>query len=405
MQNQPDNQILINENGYESSSSSGLSRPYFPELDSIRFFAFLMVFGFHQGFGNLGLLIADGFAMTLDLPLLLLTGKGLGIAIGAWMEHAIKANGWAGVNLFFTLSGFIITHLLLKEEGRFGSIDWLAFWMRRILRIWPLFFLIWFIGFGGIPWPEMLKIIGQGFDSGHALLFAIFLGNWSMIWQGPVGSDILSVLWSVCVEEQFYLFIPIALTLLGSRARIGFCVLGIAAAVIRRYQLAALGVPQYQMTYDTLAQMDSILSGVLLALILNRPARAEMMQKLTQRYLVWLMVPLTFFLLSRNHLGHDVAIRRVLDPLAIAAVSACWVLLALYPSPRWGRLLSWPVWVRLGQISYGLYMWHEVVLTLCGGGLMAFLITILVSIASFQLFERPILRLKKRWTKLKTRPV
>jgi peptidoglycan/LPS O-acetylase OafA/YrhL len=192
---------------------------------------------------------------------------------------------------------------------------------------------------------------------------------------------------------------------LGSRARIGFCVLGIAAAVIRRYQLAALGVPQYQMTYDTLAQMDSILSGVLLALILNRPARAEMMQKLTQRYLVWLMVPLTFFLLSRNHLGHDVAIRRVLDPLAIAAVSACWVLLALYPSPRWGRLLSWPVWVRLGQISYGLYMWHEVVLTLCGGGLMAFLITILVSIASFQLFERPILRLKKRWTKLKTRPV
>lgn len=397
--------IQTNQNEPGQSPLTALARTYYPALDSLRFFAFVMVFGFHQGFGNTGLLIADFFAMTIDLPLLLLFGTGFGVSVGGWVEHALSANGWIGVNLFFCLSGFIITHLLLREENQFGSIDWLAFWMRRILRIWPLYFLIWLIGFGGLPWPKSLKLGAQGFDSPHALPFALFLGNWSMIWQGPVGSNILSVLWSVCVEEQFYLVIPVALSLLGSRSRRLFCILGILAAIFRRWQLAGPDVPQYQMTYDSLAQMDSILAGVLLALLLKSNPAAKILALITQKYLTWLIFPLTFFLLSRSHLGHDVPIRRVLDPLAIALFSTGWLLLAIFATNRWARFLSWSVWVRLGQVSYGLYMWHEVVLTSNGSGVFSFFLTCLIAMASYQFFEKPILRFKKRWTKTASRSV
>ncbi|MFM7128670.1 MAG: acyltransferase family protein [bacterium] len=397
--------IQSNDDEPGQSPQTAIARTYYPALDSLRFFAFVMVFGFHQGFGNAGLLIADCFAMTIDLPLLLLFGTGFGVSVGGWVEHALSANGWIGVNLFFCLSGFIITHLLLREENQFGSIDWLAFWMRRILRIWPLYFLIWLIGFGGLPWPNQLEIGAQGFDSPHALPFALFLGNWSMIWQGPVGSDILSVLWSVCVEEQFYLVIPIALSLLCSRSRKLFCVLGILGALFRRWQLVGLDVPQYQMTYDSLAQMDSILAGVLLALVLKSPRATAILAVFTRKYLAWLIFPLTLFLLSRSHLGHDVPIRRVFDPLAIAFCSTAWLLLAIFATNRWARFLSWSGWVRMGQVSYGLYMWHEVVLTSNGSGFFSFLLTCLIAMASYHFFERPILRFKKRWTKTASRSI
>ena len=65
-----------------------------------------------------------------------------------------RENGWVGVQLFFVLSGFLITTLLLREEGRFGRIDLLAFWLRRILRIWPLYYLTVALAFGLIPWVD-----------------------------------------------------------------------------------------------------------------------------------------------------------------------------------------------------------------------------------------------------------
>ena len=96
------------------------SRVYFPELDGLRFLAFFLVFLFHQG---------------ISRPVLSkLIGHG---AAGCCIE-----NGWVGVQLFFILSGYLITTLLLREEAAFGRIDLRAFWVRRIMRIWPLYYLI-----------------------------------------------------------------------------------------------------------------------------------------------------------------------------------------------------------------------------------------------------------------------
>src|SRR5262249_4470308 len=94
------------------------ARIYFPELDGLRFIAFLMVFLFHGG---------------LPEPM-------VDQAIGRTAARALRENGGYGVQLFFILSGYLITTLLLREEARYGRVALRAFWIRRILRIWPLYY-------------------------------------------------------------------------------------------------------------------------------------------------------------------------------------------------------------------------------------------------------------------------
>lgn len=382
----------------------GLERSYFPELDSLRFFAFLMVFGFHNGFPDLGSWIRDILAMTIDLPILILFGTGgIGNRLGPTVDHALSRNGWIGVNLFFTLSGFIITRLLLREELQYGRIDWSAFWVRRILRIWPLYYLIFLIGFLGLPFTD--RIHGIGLSSHQMPWFGLFLGNWSMIHFGPIGSDILSILWSVCVEEQFYIFIPIVLAILGTRGRWIFSITGILIAILQRISLAKSGVPQYQITYNSVAQMDSILAGVLLALALNHEPIRNTIVHITSKYLVWLILPVILFLITRNHLGHEIVLRQVVDPVAIWLVAVVWIMVAAAGSPRFSRILSWPAFVGAGKISYGLYMWHEILLSLFGSGFITLAAVILTAWLSYEFLEKPVLRYKRRWSRVESRPV
>ena len=95
-------------------------RIYFPELDGLRFIAFMMVYLFHGG-------ISQGIVARL---------------VGSRAAWALRENGRFGVQLFFILSGYLIATLLLREEASYGRISLRAFWIRRILRIWPLYYLI-----------------------------------------------------------------------------------------------------------------------------------------------------------------------------------------------------------------------------------------------------------------------
>ena len=396
--------VSPNANTSPNEMKKGLDRSYFPELDSLRFFAFLMVFGFHHGLPDLGGWIRDILAMTIDLPILILFGTGgIGNRLGPAVDHALSRNGWIGVNLFFTLSGFIITRLLLREELQYGRIDWSAFWIRRILRIWPLYYLIFLIGFLGLPFSD--RIHGIGLSSPQMPWFGLFLGNWSMIHFGPIGSDILSILWSVCVEEQFYIFIPMVIAILGTRGRWIFAISGILIAILQRISLARSGVEQYQITYNSVAQMDSILAGVLLALALNHEPIRNTIVHLTKKYLVWLILPVSLFLITRNHLGHEIVLRQVVDPVAIWLVAVVWIMVAAAGSPRFSKILSWPAFVGAGKISYGLYMWHEILLSLFGSGFITLAAVVLTAWLSYEFLEKPVLRYKRRWSRVESRPV
>src|SRR5262249_9461109 len=151
-----------------------------------------------------------------------------------------------------------------------------AFWIRRILRIWPLYYLVVLIGFFLLPGLE-----GQLGTTGyretlriHLLPFLAFLGNWSMALIRPA-ADWLSVLWSVCVEEQFYLIVPLFIALIAPRLRRPIVAGLIVASIAVRGWCALRYESQLMIVYNTFAQFDTLLSGVLLALVMgwdrNRP--------------------------------------------------------------------------------------------------------------------------------------
>ncbi len=259
-------------------------RLYFPELDGLRFVAFLLVFLFHDG-----------------IPQPMLAG-----CIGRTAAAALVENGWIGVQLFFILSGYLITTLLLREEVAFETISLRAFWVRRILRIWPLYYLTVAVVFLVLPGLDGLLQTAEGRApvTRHLPWFLAFLGNWSMIVQGAVSYDAQSILWSVCVEEQFYLLVPLIVAWIAPRGRVPLVLAGMAGAIAARAYFASAFTNTLAVQFNSLAMADTLLSGVLLALLLGPNPRREQLG----RWFAWLQWPiyaLMIGVIARSGLGAE----------------------------------------------------------------------------------------------------
>jgi peptidoglycan/LPS O-acetylase OafA/YrhL len=390
---------------------SPADRAYFPELDGLRTLAFLLVFGFHGGLPWVAEVVG-----LVTLPLFVLASMlgpvaaGWAADIGPGVGRAIGRNGWVGVQLFFILSGFLITTLLLREEARFGRVDLRAFWVRRALRIWPLYYLTVAVTFfllpaldGRMRSPGHWQMVRQ-----HLPWFMAFLGNWSMIRLGPVGDDAISILWSVCVEEQFYILCPLVVVLVGRRWRLPVVGLLMTASVAYRAWLASGRPVQLVIQYNTFAQLDTMLSGVALALWFDRAPPGPRAERAAGIW-GWLVLAGCLWVLARPELAHRTVVRQTWDFVAIWASGLGVVALAVI-RPGWlRRWLAAGVMVWLGRISYGLYMDHEVALWATGrsttGAVLALGLTVALASASYYGFERPFLRLKRAWTRVPSRPI
>jgi peptidoglycan/LPS O-acetylase OafA/YrhL len=396
-------------------------RVYFPGLDGLRAVAIAMVYGFHDR--HLDLL--SYLVGWVKLPLILL-GDPLLAAVGlpaitfraeALLTQPFRTNGWIGVQLFFVLSGFLITTLLLHEHERFGRVDLQAFWVRRALRIWPLYYLIVAIGFGLLPRFDVGTTAGtwRSVYGVHLPAFLGFLGNWSMILRGPPPSDSLTVLWSVCVEEQFYLFVPLLVALVGPRWRVPVVAALIAFVVTNRYKMARSGIESVALSYNLLANFDTLLAGVLLALV---DRRWPVIGRFT--WLWRLLLLAGGVVIAAVPLGQGGPWRVAFDRVLIWAWAVAFVVLGAAPRDRWTAALRRPSVVWLGKISYGLYLIHEIAIGLVvalGVGLPSFaekrfvlalvgpIVTIALATASYYGLERPFLRLKRRWTRVPSRPI
>lgn len=162
---------------------------YFENLDGLRFWSFLFIF-FHHAFHT-------------DIPAL--KANSLRISAELLFAHADLA-----VHFFFLLSGFLITYLLLNEQELKGRIHLSYFYMRRILRIWPLYFASLIFGF--ILFPLLKSFLGGvPEETASPWLYGLFLSNFNDLWYGLPDASSLSVLWSVAIEEQFYLVWPLLL--------------------------------------------------------------------------------------------------------------------------------------------------------------------------------------------------
>ena len=132
--------------------------------------------------------------------------------------------GAFGVDLFFVLSSFLITELLLREKSLLGEVDVRSFYIRRVLRIWPLYFAFLFLA-AAMQW----FVPGQHIGWRAAVGFSFLAGNWWIVFHG-FPSSVIFPLWSVSIEEQFYLLWPAAVKRAGTVMMLGLAVFLLALA-------------------------------------------------------------------------------------------------------------------------------------------------------------------------------
>ena len=263
--------------------------------------------------------------------------------------------GLLGVQIFFGLSGFLITNRLLAEEARLGRISLAAFYMRRSFRILPAA-LAFLLVVGALAAAGLLPV---SLDRWLATVF--FMANYSH----AEPSWYLGHFWSLAVEEHFYFVWPAAfLALPALRKR---CALVLAAALaVALWRALAL---RYQLTDDAPAQFwgrtdiqaDALLWGVLLALAWDAPGpRATLRRLLTQSAALPVLLLMLVGLQCLPTLDWKLALplmtlKAVLIPLGLLATQ-------LQAQGRVGRMLESRAFVWVGRLSYSLYLWQQLFL-------------------------------------------
>jgi peptidoglycan/LPS O-acetylase OafA/YrhL len=363
-------------------------RFYQPELDGLRFYAFLGVFVYHT------LPQQPAFYRSLHLPLPSL-----------WA--AVPRSGASGVDLFFALSAFLITALLLRERQQTGGISLRLFYIRRSLRIWPLYFLVLAVGV-----VLAHTVPGQSLPWYYVVGYLLFVGNWINVAFGHPLS-VCGPLWTVSIEEQFYLVWPLLMKILQRRGMIIAAVVAFLFATLSQIGVVLAGLSPGYIYYGSFSRSGSLALGILLALFADR------LPELTRgRRGLLLAAGLTGWIASSGWLIDQpgpLDMRAVLGRL-VSSVGAVAILYAGLGSRS--RLVRSNWIVRLGKISYGLYMLHFIGLlfmiellhprwgwTLLATKALGLALTALLAWASYRWVESPFLRMKDRFATVLSRPV
>jgi len=331
-------------------------------------------------------------------------------------DYAFGRGGYLGVDVFFVISGFLITRILLHELERNGTISLLRFFERRARRILPAMLVV--IA-GTVLACQLLRPDALPTLASDALAALLLMANWHLVlhevsYFGKFeGHQMLQHLWSLAVEEQFYLVWPLAV--LGIAARWGRFGLGLFAGAVAvgsalwmDWLAHSLGFPESMQVDRVYLGTDTHASGLLLGAFLAC-AEARVVgfgrrispgignaagASLGVCALAGLAVLLTQ--VGENH--------RLLyaEGFVLAAVFGAAAILACVLSPRLGAVLdAWPLkWI--GERSYGIYLWHWPVFALTRPGLdldlsqdqafaLRFLLTLLLAALSYRFVEAPML--------------
>ena len=175
----------------------------------------------------------------------------------------IGATGAFGVSLFFVLSAYLITELLLREKELVGSLDVKSFYVRRILRIWPLYFF-----FLALALAMQWFVPGQHMGWRAGLAFSALAGNWYIVFIG-FPSSVIFPLWSVSIEEQFYLTWPLIVRRVSQMTMVAIAVGLLGVATATRFYLGAHHRFESEIWCNTLVQLDPIAAGILMAVLLR----------------------------------------------------------------------------------------------------------------------------------------
>lgn len=355
-------------------------RQHFHTFDALRFFAFFIVFVSH-----------------IPLPKL-------------WNLHTYHIAGSVGVYFFFVLSGFLISYILLVEKLNTESIKFTRFLWRRALRIWPLFYGM--IAFAFLT-PYILSWIGlEGSNDGYEpnwFMSCLFLENYNMmIAHSFPNVSPLRVMWSLCIEEHFYILWVIIFRYISIKNIPLLVGIAILVANITRLIYWNMDID----TMDLFSNIDYFALGALLAyVILLKPHYLNVFNRVP-KYIKWISVVIigcsVFVLPEFLKPFETLLIPLIYGPLFV------FVLISTLTKQNVLKVRNSNVLSRLGIYTYGLYLFHTICINLMlkispkigvdpegiKGYLVVFVASLLMSIVfsylSFEWFEKQFLKLKNK---------
>lgn len=371
---------------------------FFPNLDGLRFISFLVVFLYH---GHLSI-----FSYLKDAQ----------PRVYAVIEFLFQ-HGNLGVNFFFVLSGFLITYLLIKEKEFTGRIHVPNFYVRRILRIWPLYYLCVFVGFVGFG--LLKKMSGEPIvENADPWYYILFAANFDIMHTWPEKPDalLLSVLWSVAVEEQFYLTWPLILSMVPlKRFKFVFPIIILFSLVFRSFYTGnddfEFGV-RYFHTFSVIG--DMALGGLFAYLVSYENKFKEFITNMP-KWIIAAIYLLTFCVTLFKDNIFIAGIPVIFERIVIAFFFGMIILEQNYAKHSLFKMGDFKLVSKLGIYTYGLYCLHFMglyfaikfmnLLHLNGSLnwvsfsmiLLALFISVIVSLMSYHLYEKWFLRLKDKF--------
>jgi peptidoglycan/LPS O-acetylase OafA/YrhL len=354
-------------------------------------------------------------------------------ALLVFVHHYVLAHlppalrwGWAGVDVFFVLSGFLITGILFDTRESPHRLR--NFYSRRALRIFPLYYGVAIVVLLTTPlfhwmWSR-IWVLGPLYLLNYArYVHPVATHSGDLLFSGSLKLPLaFGHFWSLCVEEQFYLVWPLVVFLVRDRVRLrNLCVAAVFVVPLLRWAAVSVVPPQF-LAYDLLYRatpfrVDALLLGGAVALMLRGPEAARLRR---------LAVPLLIASTLALALAWLVAVR-VLHQSSAADTTVPWIstlgfslidliaaavlLLTLQPGNLFFRAFSFRPLRWLGQMSYGFYVFHYLPIVFYDHlfdrvtrhawileAVFAFVVTVCLSYVSFRFFEAPFLRLKDRFT-------
>jgi peptidoglycan/LPS O-acetylase OafA/YrhL len=318
----------------------------------------------------------------------------------------VAETGWLGVDLFFVLSGFLITGILYDTKG--SKHYFRQFYARRFLRIFPLYYAVLALFLIVLPWLHIFDSVTKELR-GEAAWYWTYLYNFKVAATGFRTSGALSHFWSLAVEEQFYLIWPIVVLWLGRKHLLVICAAAVVAALACRLALSFTG---YVVLPDvwTPARMDALAVGAFIAVMARQPDGLAVMRRWATPVAVAAALPLAVML------RYNVAVTTVAHTLGALLFGAILVVSLIAPaSGPLVRTTASPFLTFFGRYSYALYIFHPLLLwfkpvfslafvpTVFGSLLPAYLLwlvmsigaTVAVALVSWHLLEKQFLKMKR----------